>query len=423
MYKIHGRFGFGIRFFSSVFISKMDVQDKIQLGEKRYIDAVNQDTTIKIPLESNGVLNIEYDIQNTLDITQIFDVERQASKKYRIHGEFEYLSILNGLPVEYTLLNHFFALIPLSADTKNIYSDLKIYLVKPSTDFTELIADERYIKNYEVIADLDNVDIFNSAYARNIYSEQQHTYVVDIDIDITDQYDGLDFPITELSLYVVYQPQENGDGDPETMERKTYDANGDTIIENFTPSATTINVGDIIQGDVINYEKLEYLQTDYIYNGEPQLMEHYIYTPYKSFIGVGKFATPTSGILKWKYKPFTPITLRYLDVNITRGNTGSTSYEVANSIPPFATKIDDDGNYVWRNILDNGFFDPLENIGVNFPFINQRHYVFSNIIFKMQPDLDHLNTDVVFDEILFAQNTLINAEPDSSLDNIGEICN
>ena len=41
----------------------------------------------------------------------------------------------------------------------------------------------------------------------------------------------------------------------------------------------------------------------------------------------------------------------------------------------------------------------------------------------MQPDLTDFNTDLVFDEILFAQNTLINAEPNSSLDNIGEICN
>ena len=391
----------------------MDVQDKIQLGEHRYIDAVNVDTTIKLPLESNGGLNIEYDLQNVLDVTQIFDIERQASKKYRIHGEFEYLSILNGLPVEYTLLNHFFALIPLSADTKNIYSDLEVYLVKPSTGFTELIADERYVKNYEVIANVDNVDIFNSAFARNIYNEQQYTYVVDVDIDIADEYDGLNFPITELSLYVVYQPTENGDGDPETMERKTYNATGGTIIENFTP--TSLSVGDIIQGDVIDYEKLLYQQTDF------NLMEHYIYTTYNTL--ANKFVPSTSQILKWKYRPFIPITLRYLDVNITRGNTGSTSYEVANSVPPFATKIDDDGNYVWRNILDNGFFDPLEEIGVSFPFINQRHYVFSNIIFNMQPDLEHLNTENVFDEILFAQNTLINAEPDSSLDNIGEICN
>ena len=81
-------------FFIIVFISKMDVQDKIQLGEHRYVDAVNVDTTIKIPLESNNDLNIEYDIQNVLDVTQIFDIERQASKKYRIHGEFEYLVLL-----------------------------------------------------------------------------------------------------------------------------------------------------------------------------------------------------------------------------------------------------------------------------------------------------------------------------------------
>lgn len=391
----------------------MDVQDKIQLGEDRYIDAVNVDTTIKLPLQSNNGLNIEYDIQNVLDVTQVFDVERQESKKYRIHGEFEYLSILNGLPVEYSVLNHFFALIPLSADTKNIHTDLKIYLVKPSTGFTELITDSRYIKNYEVIGDVTNVEIFNSGFARNIYNEQQSTYVINMDIDIADQYDGLNFPITELSLYVEYQPQNNGFGVPETMERKTYNSTGGTIIQNFTPSATTIGIGSIIEGDVIDYYKVLYEQEDF------NLMEHYIYTPYTIISGKG--GTPEA--LKWKYRPFIPITLRYFDVNVTRGNTGSTSYEVVSTIPPFATEIDNDGNFVWRNILPNGFFDPLEEIGVSFPFINQRHYVFSNIVFKMQPDLSDFNTELVFDEILFAQNEFINAEPNSSLDNIGEICN
>ena len=392
----------------------MDVQDKIQLGEHRYVDAVNVDTTIKLALQSNNDLNIEYDIQNVLDVTQVFDDERQESKKYRIHGEFEYLSILNGLPKEYDILNHFFALIPLSADTKNIYTDLKIYLVKPSTGFTELITDERYIKNYEIIGDVTNVEIIPAAFARNIYNEEQHTYVVNIDIDIANQYDGLNFPITELSLYVVYQPQNNGDDVPETMERKTYDSTGGTIIQNFTPSATTIGVGSIIQGDVIDYEKILYQQTNF------NLMEHYIYTHYTSFINkIG--AVPAA--LKWKYRPFIPITLRYFETTVTRGNTGSTSYEVVSTIPPFATEIDNDGNFVWRNLLDNGFFDPIDEIGVSFPFINQRHYVFSNIVFKMQPDLDDFNTANVFDEILFVQNTLINSEPNSSLDNIGNICN
>lgn len=389
---------------------------KIQLNEHQYIDGINVDTTIKLPLQSNKDLNIEYDIQNVLDVTQVFDAERQESKKYRIHGEFEYLSILNGLPIDYTLLSDFFSLTPLSADTKNLYTDLKVYLVKPSTSFNELISNKRYVKNYEIIADVTNVEFFNSGFATNIYSEQQNTYVVNIDSNITDQYDGLNFPITELALYVEYQPQDNGNNVAETIQRKTYNSTGgDGTKQTFTP--TQLFVGEIITGDVIDYEKELYLQENYIYNDKPQLMEHYVSTTYKN--------TPTSSnkVLKWKYNPFIPIRLRYFQDDVIRGNTGSTSYEVISNIPPFATEIDTDGNFVWRNLLDNGFIDPITEEGVSFPFINQRHYVFSNIIFKMQPDLGDTNTNNVFDEILFAQNNLINAEPNSSLDNIGEICN
>lgn len=381
----------------------MDIQDKIQLNEKKYIDAVNVDTSIKIGLDGNSDLNIEYDIQNVLDVTQIFDAERQAVKTYRIHGEFEYFSLLNGLEIDYEELSNFFSKTPLSAETKSIYTDLKIYLVKPSTGFTELIPNERYIKNYDIISEVQNFEVTPAAFATNVYAEQQHSFIVNFDVDIENILDGLGFPITELALYVEYQPQLNGNGTSETMEIKTYNATGGTVIQNFTP--IPLGIGNTIQGDVIDYEKLLFEQTDY------NLLEQYIYTPY------------TGGELKWKYRPIIPLRLRYFENDVRRANTGVTAYEEVISIPYYATKIDDNGNYVWRNILDNGFFDPIDEIGVSFPFINQKHYVFNNIVFKMQPDLTDPNTASVFDEILFPDNTLLSNTPNSDLDNIGEICN
>lgn len=394
----------------------MDIQDKIQLNENKYIDAVNVDTSIKIGLESNSDLNVEYDIQNILDVTQVFDTERQAVKTYRIHGEFEYFSMLNGLYIDYTDVEYFFSKIPLSAETKTIYTDLKIYLVKPSTGFTELITDERYIKNYEILSEVDNFEIIPAGFAKNVYNEQQYSFIVNFDVDIEFMLDGLGFPITELALYVEYQPSENGFGTPETMESKTYDATGGTVIQNFTP--TPLNVGDVIEGDVIDYDKLLFQQTDF------NLLEQYIYTPYQSTSGGGKGGGGgSSGELKWKYRPIIPLRLRYFENEVRRANTGVTAYDEVVSIPYYATPIDNDGNYVWRNILDNGFFDPIDEIGVSFPFINQKHYVFNNIVFKTQPDLSDPNTAAVFDEILFPDNSLLNNTPNSDLDNIGEICN
>lgn len=397
--------------------TRMNIQDKIQLNENRNIDSVNVDTTIKIGLDVNTDLNIDYNIQNILDVTQIFDDERQATTKYRIHGEFEYFSILNGLFKDYTNLEFFFSLLPASADTKTIYTDLKIYLVKPSTGFTELIPDQRYIKNYDIIGEID--EIIPAGFSKNIFNEQQYSFIVNFEVDIRDMVDGLGFPITELGLYVEYQPSTNGVGDPETMETTTYNITGGTIIQNFTP--IPLNIGDTIVGDVIEYNKPLFQQTNFLNpsTNKESILEQFIITPYEDTTGSGT----GTGELKWKYRPILPIRLRFFENEVRRANTGSTDYELVSNIPSYATPIDADGNYVWRNLLDNGFFDPIDEIGVSFPFINQRHYVFNNIVFKVQPDLEDVNTENVFNEILFPDNTLDSATPNSNLDNIGDICN
>lgn len=384
----------------------MDIQEKIQLGKYKSVDSVNVDTTIKIGLSSKNELNIEYNVQNILDITQVYENERQSTTTYRIHGEIEYLSILNGLKVDYTTLTDFFSLKDNTLENKSIFTDLKIYLVRPASEFTELIINRNYIRNYEVISSINDIDIIPAGFSKNIFNEQQYSFIVNTDINIGDLVDGLGFPITELYLYIEYQPKINGNNIPETMEKKTYDIQGNTIIEDFIPSG--LSKGDIIEGDAITYNKEEFLQTN------KNLQEHYLYTSYNVSLAPQK--------LKWKYKPFIPIKLRYFENEVQKVNTGTTAYEDLIKIPTYATPLDND-NYVWRNILDNGFFDPIDEIGVSFPFINQKHYVFENIIFNVQPDLSDNNTNLVFNKIKFNENILDSVTPNSNLNKVGDICN
>lgn len=383
----------------------MDIQEKIQLGESKYIDAVNSDTTMKIQLNSNSTLSIEYDIQNILDVTQVFDDERQNTDIYRLHGALEYLAVLNDMPKAYKTLTDFFSQQPPRSNLKNILSDFNFYIVKPSTGFTELVADQKYVKNYDVIGVVENIEVIKTAYSKNIFGEQQYNFIFNIDIDLTNVRDGLNFPITEIGIYAEYIPQANGNGVMEIMERKTYDANGNTIITSFSP--TPLNIGDTLLGHVINYDKRNYLQT------EENVQEYYIYTEYND--GGSKY-------IKWKYNPIIPIAVRVFEDDLQLVNTGTTSVEDVAKIPDYATPIDSDGNFVWRNLLDKGFFDPISNVGTNFPFVNQRHYIFDKIIIKIQPDLTHANTEVVFNQIAFGPNTKIKSVPNSSIDDIGNLC-
>ena len=125
----------------------------------------------------------------------------------------------------------------------------------------------------------------------------------------------------------------------------------------------------------------------------------------------------------FKYKPFIPIRLRYFANEVNRVNTGTTSYDDLMSIPTYATKIDNNGNYVWRDILPQGYIDPLTGIGVNYPFVNGRRYLFSTIVLTVIPDMDDIDTAIAFDNMWFSNNSTIkNKKPKSDLNNIGKPC-
>jgi hypothetical protein len=190
------------------------------------------------------------------------------------------------------------------------------------------------------------------------------------------------------------------------MEKKTYDLSGNTIITGFTP--TSLTTGDIIEGDVIEYDKFNFLQT--VTNEQ----EYYIYTPCDS--------GATSIEIKWKYRPFIPIQIRVFNNEVERVNLTGSSTEDIQTVPIYATPIDNFGNVVWRNLLDKGFFDPLTEDGTAFPFVNQRHYVFDNYLLNIVPDLDDSTTEEVFTQIKFQQNEILNILPITKPFNFGDPC-
>ena len=100
-------------------------------------------------------------------------------------------------------------------------------------------------------------------------------------------------------------------------------------------------------------------------------------------------------------------------------------------IPDYAKIIEADGKYVWRDILPQGYIDPITNLGVDYPFFNKRRYLFERIVFGVPPNLStnadfkHQNTIDVFDEISYYGNTTtldITPSGEDDLDNIGKPC-
>jgi len=382
--------------------------EQIQLSQFKNVDGTNVDVYSKFSLDLNEAEIIEYDVRNIVDVTELYETERQFVNTYRLYGEIEYLSPLNKMITGYTQVEDFFTIFPISAITKTILTDFKFYLVAPSTAYTGLITGSTggtYLKNYEVLSELDNFEIYKAGYSKNVYGEQQYGWDFNQDFNIQDRYDGLNFPLTNLYLYAQYQPQSNGDGDPESMSGITYDSSGNTGLTAIT--VTTLSGGSIVEGDVINWDKLQFTQQNITEQ------EYYISTPYSA----------DTERLIWKYSPLIPIEIRVFEDDLQQVNISGTSYEDITSVPDYATQIDDDGNYVWRNLQDKGFFDPLTGDGVSYPFVNQKHYVFNNIILAVKPDLSDSNTASVFNEIVFSDDTFISNQPNSNLNNIGKPCN
>lgn len=384
--------------------------EKILLNKFRNVNAVNEDLSMKMSLLNDREQIIEYDITNVLNVTQVYEIERQDVDTYRFYGKIEYLSPINNMITTYDNVKDFFTIFSSSATTKSILSDFKFYLLAPTTAYTELISGTTggtYIKNYEVLSEINKFEIYRAGYSLNLFDETQYIWDFNMDFNIKNRYDGLNFPLTELYLYAQYQPQINGSGETETMSGKTYDLSGNTIIGAI--SATTLTTGNTVVGDVIKWDKFQFSQ-------ETINSQEYYITTYCNSGGTN------IGIV-WKYSPIIPITIRNFEDNIERVNISGTSYENIILIPPYATKIDNEGNYLWRNLQDKGFIDPLTGEGTSYPFVNQRHYVFKNIVLAVKPDLNNLITRQVFNEILFIDDTFISARPNSNLNQIGKPCN
>ena len=389
----------------------MDEKFKIQLGSEKNIKSVTVDTYGKIGLTNKITEILEYDIRNVLSVTEVFEIERSSYEVYRIYGRIEYLSILNGLNKDYEYLSDFFSGSS-KINGKEIFDSFSFYLLKPYTAYTEVNSGDSitYARKFEVIATQYSFELFNAGYTKNVYDEQVYSFDFNVDIDVSTYLDAFNMPPTQLFLYAEYNRTTGGLLIPETMSATTWNVNtGDREIIPFSPPP--YHVGSIIYGDKIQYDKAMFLQT------VVESQEYYINTSYR----INDTSSPQ--ILQWKYNPFIPFQLRYFSNELKMANTGTTSYDQATDIPYYATEIEDgSGNMVWRDILPQGYFDPLTGIGVDYPFINKNRYLFSTIILDVTPNLDHTNTAQVFREIKFADPTTLNFSPLGEINDIGKPC-
>ena len=532
----------------------MDKKVEILLGSEKNINSVNVDAYGKIELVRNTSELNEFTVNDLVNSTEQFDVERETNQVYRIYGRIEWLSLLNGVSQAHNSLEDFFN--PYSGNSKDIMNSFDFYLVAPASGATygTIYNTDYRRRNFQVIVGKDDIEIYNAGFTNNVYGEQVYAFNFKTDVDVEEYYDYLGFPLTELFIYAQYKKYSPI---TEQMSRTSFSITGNKSKVDLTTKDFV--VGDIVENlqgtdiqDVITYDDNTYYQEQV----DPQIF--YIRTRY--FDSGNKW-------LEWSYNPFIPLRLRYLDsvvseaklseiventttlsiypvnnpthvLNATKStkqiistnlatvinwNTQPTSYYtwipssgriiftvagtyninfktqiylpygtdkyiaqvylekyddyedediiipsgltkfyISNSvqginvtesfavddeltvrvrlipnpnerkifaIPDYAKMILNDGKYVWRDILPQGYIDPLTGDGVDYPFFNGKRYLFEPIVFDVipnlndDPDLKHQPTLDVFNEISYYKHpTSIDATPLTPLDDIEKPC-
>lgn len=378
----------------------MDSTYQIQLGTAKNSTSVNVDQYLNIDLTASAKEILDYNQSNQLSVSDLFNSERQASEVYRVYGRVDFMSIINGLIKNYTSVQDFFTHVRLGQElsglTKNIMTCFDVYLCYPSTGNT-FVSGITYVRNYVVATKLSNFEIYKAGFGTNIFSNYIYAFDFNVDFDIDALVDSFGKPYTNFYLYFKFKPATNGHSVAETVSRLTY-----TGATTSVPYVTH-NVGDLLVGDEVTYNMLDF---------EEALLQNMIY--YVDF--------PYSGVtLEFQYQPFVPVKIRdFQDELITANISGGTENDL--NIPSYATKIDNAGNYIWKDLLINGYIDPISGKGVDYPFVNKIHYIFNPIVLPLTPNLNHANTALVFSTIILAPAQLINTSPSDDLNTLGNRC-
>ena len=135
----------------------------------------------------------------------------------------------------------------------------------------------------------------------------------------------------------------------------------------------TLVSGDTLDGDYCewnNYDQNERIISDYV---------HKIKFNGNWFSVITNYIPPTNQY-GYFYSPHAPIQIREFSNYVEEG-----SASIVSDIPDYAYFSKLSNSFRWRDIYPYGYSDE-EGIGVNYPFLNGKHYPYVNTIFRITPE-------------------------------------
>jgi hypothetical protein len=221
---------------------------------------------------------------------------------------------------------------------------------------------------FEKITKISDIELFNTAFAANIYNDQIFSYNFKKDIDLDLYLDYLGRPLTEV--YVSFAKNQdyyqNGgqiwtlvESGLKTVTMSTeYDINTITSVSLNDSIESNVNaITDYLFGDIVEYN-------------EVAQYEKVLEVAYHRFNTVNR---EVNNFLEGYYYK-----AHYRNQVRKFSNYANVEFENAETIPFYASNIGD-GRYIWKDIEPNDFSN-----GNTIPFLNGCHYIYNSINLNIQ---------------------------------------
>ena len=251
------------------------------------------------------------------------------------------------------------------------------------------------------------VDLTPDQVSKVAVKEDSQSYNVSFNgsVDLTNVLDNQDRPVTELFVTVVnrgyfgyFNPRTNPNniglkqGWKFNMETegdvwwsnsnldsytnlqldtysKTYTTNSINVTLDFFYNKS-YDVGDLMDGDLCEWNDITQQETVL-----SEIYHKFNFNP--SIFNIGGNPNNPKG---YYYRPFFKIQLKEYSDYIENGDALSTE-----DAPFYSYYSRTNNTFIWRDLYTFGFID-VDGIGVNYPFMNNRHYPYENFIFRIIPE-------------------------------------
>ncbi len=262
-------------------------------------------------------------------------------------------------------------------------------------------ASKYYFRKFKRLKTITNLDINNSDYefyrlgfSQSIFEDPIYQLSIFEDLTVENITDNLGRPLSELYFSFIKKSDYIGntffsdiksgllipflagiDTNVNIPDIRRIHNGGTIPFQTHTPLENSVNVtGNTFFGDVVEYNRYE-------------LKEKVLGEVYHRFNTINR---ETGGVITvdgnpfdmgvrqegYMYKPFYKLKIREFSGYIEQGDINT------EDIPDYAEDLGD-GRYLWRDFLDIGFNDVQEE-AINYPFLNNAHYLHLNINHMIQ---------------------------------------